>query len=139
MSTCSGKCCAVFNFPRTPEELLQRDDPESQFIGNMLIPLDREGGLARCEKFEIDPPEGYGLVEWLDAADRYTCRHWDEDTRLCGVYEERPRMCRDYPYDKPCQHDCNCDYRPEKNIQTAWAAIHVRQAAAKSPGADSNR
>lgn len=28
----------------------------------------------------------------------YSCRHFDVETRLCGVFEDRPKPCRDYPW-----------------------------------------
>lgn len=34
----------------------------------------------------IDLGEGY-----------FTCKNWDPATRLCGIYETRPEMCRAYP------------------------------------------
>ena len=32
----------------------------------------------------------------------FTCRHLDELTGDCLIYESRPGMCRDYPYSRPC-------------------------------------
>jgi Fe-S-cluster containining protein len=32
----------------------------------------------------------------------FTCALWDKETRLCTKYEDRPRMCVDFPYGKPC-------------------------------------
>lgn len=73
--------------------------PDGHFIREMLV--------------EITPAEaqekhwGWGLVGWNpDPGGRYfTCKHWDEQTRLCGVYEDRPKMCRDHPCGV-CQFGC---------------------------------
>lgn len=32
----------------------------------------------------------------------FHCRHLDPKTSLCGIYEDRPSMCRDYPVDGAC-------------------------------------
>jgi Fe-S-cluster containining protein len=28
----------------------------------------------------------------------YSCRHFDRETRLCGIHDRRPDMCRGYPF-----------------------------------------
>jgi Fe-S-cluster containining protein len=58
--------------------------------------------------------ERFGLTFWnLSAAgvaaesgsgELYRCKHWNETTGLCGIYEDRPDMCRDYPYRGACIH-----------------------------------
>jgi len=63
-----------------------------------------------------DPlPRGETLVRWRElvgAGDRnvvdrdgmiiqphfYRCHHFDDETRSCTNYENRPPMCRDYPF-----------------------------------------
>jgi Fe-S-cluster containining protein len=126
---CSGKCCAVFNFPTPPEVLATRGGPDDAFLADMLVALTPDEAEARVREFEVTPPEGFDLRTWVEAAPAYTCRHWDEETRLCGVYEQRPTMCREYPYAGGCQHDCACDYRAETHVRTKWAATRVQQAA----------
>lgn len=106
---CSGRCCAVFNFPRTPDELWERGQGEDHFIADMLVGLTADEAEARAEQFDITPPEGYSRRDWAECQPAYTCRHWDEETMLCGAYDKRPVMCAAYPYENKCQHDCNCD------------------------------
>lgn len=110
MSACTGKCCAVFNYSVSRETLAARDDADSKFLADMLIDLTPDEAEARAERFNVTPPDGYTVREWADYGQAYTCRHWDEKTMLCGVYEDRPRMCRDYPYAGKCQHDCACTF-----------------------------
>lgn len=43
----------------------------------------------------------------------YTCKHFDMTTRNCTNYENRPTMCRDYPYDRKCDHK-GCTYCDER-------------------------
>lgn len=49
---------------------------------------------------------------------RYRCVHLQEDGN-CGIYEIRPTMCRDYPYDKGCTFDgCTWD-----KVRLPWELI----------------
>lgn len=106
---CSGKCCAVFNYPTSPDELRKRGQGDDVFLADMLIGLTADEAEERALRFDVTPPDGYTTRQWAEVYPSYTCRHWDEETKLCGVYEERPVMCAAYPYGRKCQHDCNCD------------------------------
>jgi Fe-S-cluster containining protein len=34
----------------------------------------------------------------------FTCQNWDPKTKLCGIYDYRPSMCRDFPIKgNPCK------------------------------------
>lgn len=99
---CTGACCAAFYFPRTPREIGQLIELNGQYNGydgrmieDMLIPLTDEQVTARAAEFGFEDP-GRGNY--------YTCRHWDDGTRLCGVYDHRPQMCSAYPYERACGH-----------------------------------
>jgi Fe-S-cluster containining protein len=134
---CSGKCCAVFNFPSSPEQLRERvekgtDGPDDAFLADMLVGLTAEEAQERALRFEVSLPEGYTLGSWAAAAPLYTCRHWDEESRLCKVYDERPKMCRDYPYIGRCQHDCGCDFVQPTEKRTELAADTVRFAVRRA-------
>lgn len=84
---CGGSCCERLFYPRTPEGLKQdyedkhKRDEDIVEIYHML------------ELLELD-----GIGGW------YTCLNWDKESKLCKIYDERPQMCRDYPYDSPCVH-----------------------------------
>ena len=70
--SCVGDCCASFFLDEeTQLGIMNGQEPDEQTIRVMLIPLDGEG--------------------------HFTCRHWDPETKLCGIYESRPEMCRDFP------------------------------------------
>lgn len=138
MSACTGKCCAVFNWQASLEEMAERVEKwrshpntsqqmhDDVMISAMLIPLTAEEAVERAEQFDVTPPEGMTLESWAALGKTYTCKHWNPITMLCGAYEDRPMMCRDYPYDKPCQHDCNCTYRPDDVVQEFWRKIHTK-------------
>lgn len=93
---CTGHCCRVIHVGvgasrREIEEIAIREGSrEAWFIVDMLRPL------------VGDDPKGTG--RWFTEADRrYTCRHFDGVN--CTAYEERPDMCRNYPYGRPCPED----------------------------------
>ncbi|NUO50701.1 MAG: YkgJ family cysteine cluster protein [Polyangiaceae bacterium] len=48
-------------------------------------------------------PSGQIVGPQSDAVIIWTCAHFDVETRNCGIYEKRPRMCREYPYGRPCE------------------------------------
>lgn len=110
--SCRGDCCAVFTFldvdhPRFPRI---RD---AEFLADMLIPLSLIEAAERMDRLGVEPHwSDSSAFDWdgrsLSQPERrlMTCRHWDETTRLCTAYENRPEMCRDYPYD-----DAACDYQ----------------------------
>lgn len=37
----------------------------------------------------------------------HSCKHWDAETGDCRIYNERPDLCRDYPYGSECV-DAEC-------------------------------
>lgn len=71
----------------------------------MLIPISHQEAVDRRARFGVDLPVH------ADDGPFFRCRHWDETTRLCGIYDTRPAMCRDYPYGQPCEHGCSCQAR----------------------------
>jgi Fe-S-cluster containining protein len=98
---CSGNCCQRFYLDYKPKEIdlweNKKDAPEhrdAMFIKDMLIYI---------EDYKDDTGNPNYKGAW------YTCKHWDKSTKLCTVYEQRPSMCRDFPYGKKCQYDNKCD------------------------------
>jgi Fe-S-cluster containining protein len=115
---CTGACCAVFPLslgytmfnPRINTALT----PDNAYIADMLIPLTVEEAderMARLGYAPVVPAEGWGL---------FTCRHWDEETRLCGAYETRPKMCSAYPYATTCERGCGYELTPQEKIDTGY-------------------
>ena len=83
---------------------------DGDLIGFMLRPLSDEELWARRERYGLSLPREESEVY-------YRCVYWDEETRLCGAYANRPDMCRDYPYpltrgDAGCEHGCDCKGAP---------------------------
>ena len=114
--SCDGSCCVAFTLSHTPDQMLAKaagsTDPgrleETFTLLGMLVPLTKGEARGRIARFGLECPE-----EWIDAK-RYTCRHFGEETRLCGIYEDgfgrrRPWLCRDYPDSGCCDHGaCRC-------------------------------
>lgn len=103
---CSGMCCAAFYFPYTPEELRRKEaDPnrpntvDGPQIAEMLIPLTNREATERLRAFGSDNVYEDEATE----GKIYTCKNFDEENRLCTIYESRPEMCAGYPYGRPCQ------------------------------------
>jgi Fe-S-cluster containining protein len=107
---CNGDCCIAFPVSSSPDRMIGFRHPgsalEALTILGMIEPLTLAEAVERRKRFALnselipDPKEKY-----------YKCRHWDEATRLCSKYEERPWMCRTYPNcDKGdvCEHGCDC-------------------------------
>lgn len=85
---CTGHCCKSFYLPYTVEglrELAARKAAEGVWetavearqVADMIVPVEGE-------------------------ENRYSCIHHSADTGDCGIYLTRPRMCRDFPDDRPC-------------------------------------
>ena len=102
---CTGDCCSVFVLSEPYVKLVVQPEQmeDGDFILDMLRPLTQVEVEQRVERLGL-PPQYVGSEE-----ERFTCRHWDEETRLCRVYEHRPMMCRRYPHKKPCAYGCGLE------------------------------
>ena len=101
-SRCTGHCCQSFPLTATMDELWTdsvleevggrtRFGPgEAQKVVRMVLPLPNIGDVQR-----------------------YTCRHL-LPSGDCGNYEDRPRVCRDYPYGQACQNP-HCQWGAGRN------------------------
>ena len=102
---CTGACCAAFYLPYTIRELRTRKLQDGAFIADMVIPLSPKEARERSQRFggNLEGP-------WKLRGHYFACRHWDEQTRLCTVYDQRPRMCSGYPYGERCKigEGCTC-------------------------------
>lgn len=109
--TCAGNCCAVFVLPKDCLPRLASGEAngpvDGPFIADMVIPLTRRQARDRMRRLGMAWPWFRRRVLKYDF---YTCRHWDEVTRLCTVYKQRPKMCRDFPYGAECAH-AGCGHR----------------------------
>ena len=106
---CTGACCAAFYLPHGIREFRARARAgklqDGEFIADMVIPLTPKEARERSQRFG-----GKLATPWKLRGHYFACRHWDEQTRLCTVYDQRPRMCSGYPYDEPCDLGARCTY-----------------------------
>jgi len=107
MPECVGTCCVAFFLPYKKDEFENRAtkkdaSDEIRKVNDMIIPVTNSTVRRRRNKF------GMALgIRKENEGHYFKCKHWDEETKLCNDYENRPVMCRDYPYDKVCSMGCN--------------------------------
>lgn len=86
---CGGRCCSDFVISQTPEEIGWR------YTWGVARILAGEDGPEDWESVTVAE-----MVVRIDEDDergpRYTCANL-LPSGLCGAYDRRPRMCRDYP------------------------------------------
>ena len=116
--TCDGHCCAAFYLPVPHEEMTAKHMcrfRDGAYIAAMVLPLTADAAAERL---------GHGWPDTSEARHNlYTCRFWDHRTRLCVAYDDRPAMCRDYPYGKPCEHGCDYQVSHPKRVRKQYAAV----------------
>jgi Fe-S-cluster containining protein len=118
--TCPGHCCVAFYLP-TPHdrvEDMREGMRDGEVISEMVIPLSVSEANERLERFGSDreyAPDAEGYV--------YTCRHFDDETRLCTIYEQRPEMCRDYPYGHNGGCEYECGYCAPLDVVGKWTLL----------------
>lgn len=83
---CTGMCCERFPLGNNHEEVMTLLESGSVQDGFIILNM--------ITHIPADDKVSYST---------YTCKHWNKDTRKCGIYATRPFMCSDYPYDKACR------------------------------------
>lgn len=98
-----GACCYPVVLPYSKLDIIslgpQIDDDTRRWVLEDLTPLSRREGLRRA------PYLAQGGTTMAIIAGRptlaysvfYECRHFDPDTKKCGIYDDRPDACREYP------------------------------------------
>ena len=114
---CTAKCCRYFAMPiEAPEELT-----DYEYIRWYLL-------HERATVFKEDE-DWYLLVHTR-------CRHLQDDNR-CGIYETRPKICRDYST-KNCEYEDDWTYdfyleRPEQVAEYEEAVLQEKGQSIRSP------
>lgn len=122
MSLCNqcGMCCRVLTLEQSPEEI-QAMASVTSVLG---IPSDMPFAarhwhpLTRDEAMERNP---FYVLRLPTDAHLYRCDQLGDDGR-CQAYEERPLVCRGYPwYDQPIREmelaDQNCGYHYDEVME----------------------
>lgn len=103
LTRCTGECCKAFpisggiSLDELRELCATKNFIDGDVLLDMLIPL----GV------HVVPPGRHPKSLPLAASENraqhfFTCRHFDG--KNCGIYENRPDMCKRYPYGDPCEH-----------------------------------
>ena len=110
-----GACCEKFFLPLSPQELIDayryfkdRDDRLTMSFLN-----ERKAGVHDFriyQDIELVAPMVRLIEEVQETDDNrhgywYTCIHYDQSKKRCGIHNIRPRMCRGFPFyggKEPC-------------------------------------
>ena len=118
---CTGHCCKSFWLPVSPMEL-QHELKKFQLTGRSrwsdiekiapMVILQRTSRQCGHNSPKSNKVEYY-----------YTCKHFDAASGNCMNYEDRPAMCRDYPYGRQCSYkactrreECQVDKQPIEEV-----------------------
>lgn len=127
--SCDGRCCAVFPLGGglTYDELERRYHRinDGATIFDMVRPLTPDQARERALKYlDAEPAPDHKPL--------YRCVRWDETTRRCTRYAERPAMCSDYPYDGRCDHGCG--HVEPAIVRLRWLGIKLKLPLGKWRG-----
>lgn len=124
--TCDGRCCSLFTYTVPLEQIADRYAAGEGAAGDLqllelLYPLTPEEARERALRFKVEGLFGSGIAKDQPPENGYySCRAWDEETRLCTIYDTRPQMCRGYPYGRGCQHGCSYEVGEDTLLETGY-------------------
>lgn len=146
-----GACCDPFVTTVAPIYLADRTADrvigaeEADWMRTHLSPLRRKDGLARVKDYILaggwsDAPAVRDnitgrvtmLKPQLFPSHFYTCDIFDPVTRRCTDYDNRPGVCRDYPWygSPPDPHKSlpsMCSYRADAGLPVADVPVEWRR------------
>jgi Fe-S-cluster containining protein len=130
MKSFPSRCCQVFSIPAHSEDELRQEfkgwfkkrDAEALRTIQLLIPIRYEG--VDMDLFETLEPRSQEFLK--QGGTMWSCRYFDSCSGECGVYDNRPDMCRKFPDNDTDNRDSNgtnllclcctstyCGYHPE--------------------------
>lgn len=103
---CGGHCCRRFLLPLCPEVLEAHGNAELETAADWSKDWPLPG-----KRYQEDVPLVAGMAIPLEPASKsnpagpwwYACKNLD-GRGLCRIYEDRPQLCRGYPYGRRCEH-----------------------------------
>jgi Fe-S-cluster containining protein len=100
---CCGSCCSpvVLPFAKFEASRAKNLDPVTRrWILEDLTPMGPKEAKARGEGWIFDQRKRVGSLTHTGETILflYSCRHFDEETRLCTNHDNRPPGCRGYPW-----------------------------------------
>lgn len=107
LKRCTGHCCKEFTLPYSPKEL--RVKYKREFEDRLRDPTQAPNNEIRQIALMIKylgitntTMDGRKLSKYSEWIYKYTCRNYNPKSGDCRNYENRPRMCSEYPYGKKC-------------------------------------
>jgi Fe-S-cluster containining protein len=139
LDRCSGDCCRAFTLPYSLEEMRRlylRDQastmrlramtgqphpmPETVKVYPLLITLSRERGTH-----PLGPVRQSGRMYW------YSCKAFKDGQ--CTIYENRPKMCADYPQygeNRLCEY-AGCTWEGQRGLRARGLRVYEEPAGCK--------
>ena len=117
-----GECCKLAVSPYSYEQLKQkamRGDKYSEEFVSVFVPFDSE------EDAKAVNPEYFELLNKLVEDDKiyyYYCPKLGEDN-LCTIYEDRPSICKDFPYNPLKLLPSKCSFNGWKDEVTHMSML----------------
>jgi Fe-S-cluster containining protein len=136
---CTGHCCEDFSLPVSPMQL-QHEGKRARLFGKSRFSRDEiikisEMVVFLYEDYTDSNRKGRSKPKnvTLNKAScgrvyHYTCKHFDPKTRNCTNYENRPDMCRGYPYGSQCTYR-GCTYQPAAIPSLVWKTEEKKEMA----------
>ena len=130
MKSFPSRCCQVFSVPAHSEDELRQEfkgwfrkrEAEALRTIQLLIPIRYEG--MDMDLFETLEPRSQEFLK--GGGTMWSCRYFDSCSGECGIYQDRPDMCRKFPgndTDNRDEHGTNllclcctstyCEYHPK--------------------------
>jgi Fe-S-cluster containining protein len=115
---CTGHCCQSFFLPNPPSyyaTAAKNWKPpfliDAEKISSMIVLVAID---IKRYVIPVEPGEG---PQWGADGYRYDCKHFDAESGNCTDYENRPRMCVEYPYGRACANpECTWDDAREGRV-----------------------
>lgn len=109
MTACNGcgACCSPVALAFTQDDIrralpAQIDPANRAWVLNDLTPITRREGIRRTGMnggiTTAVVGHGRSTEAVLTLTFFYECRHYDDASRTCRAYDQRPPMCADYPW-----------------------------------------
>lgn len=122
---CNGSCCAVF--PLNDYTIEAWNEYVAKWVDPPEIQAAYPNRVKTQDQIEIEKIAA--MVIHIGTGDRgearFTCSHFDAEAKLCMNYEDRPNLCRDYPYfaGRSCNH-CNLTLTQINGLEIAGGFGH---------------
>lgn len=115
---CTGHCCERFYLPYSPEDLQKikensiavdrgEERPYPHLINSNTEEITKIADMAILVEYSNRWVGGDGHYDQNGDPVRghyYTCKHFDPVSGNCTNYENRPKMCSEYPYGRMCSY-----------------------------------